>query len=83
MMAWFAPMAVETRMVTQNGLYPNAPDRKRAPCNARFARCARKNILAVAAAALAFAGNIASHAQNASATQHNPLSRAPHRRPTT
>ena len=61
-------MAVETRMVTQIGLYPNAPDRERAPCNARFARCARKNILAVAAAALV-AGNIASHAQNASATQ--------------
>jgi hypothetical protein len=75
MIAWFAPMAVETKMGMQNGLHPKATDRERTPCNARFAGCARKNILVVAAAALV-AGNIASHAQNASATQEQSVAAA-------
>jgi hypothetical protein len=71
-MAWFAPVTIETKMCPSIGLYPEELDGGQALLNAKFAGCAVKNIIGIAAVALVACGDV-SHAQTvAAATQTAP-----------
>jgi hypothetical protein len=62
MMAWFAPIAVETKRRAQIGLSPEESEGGQALFTARVAGCAMKHILVITAVALA-AWSTVSHAQ--------------------
>jgi hypothetical protein len=66
MKTWCAPMAVETRMGTQFGLYPAESDGGQPRFHATFAGCTVKNIIVIAAVALAACSGV-SHAQTEAA----------------
>ena len=51
-MAWFAPMAVETKMGAQSGLSPAESEGGQALCNVKPAGCVMKNMLVMTAVAL-------------------------------
>jgi len=71
MMAWFAPVEIGAPI----GLYPEASNGGQALLNAKFAGCAVKNIIVIAAAVALVACNHQSHPQNmAAATQTVPNS---------
>ena len=67
-MAWFTPMAVETKRRVQSGLYPEESDGRQALCNTRFAECAMKNIIVMTVVALVACSTV-SHAQTAPTPQ--------------
>jgi hypothetical protein len=67
MMAWFAPMTVETKLDAQIGLYPEELNGGQSVFNAKLAGCAMKNIMVITTAALV-ACSTASHAPPAAGT---------------
>ena len=72
MIAWFAPMVIATKMGPPIDLCPEESDGGQALLNAKFAGCALKNIIGIAAVALASFGGV-SHVQTvAAATQTVP-----------
>jgi hypothetical protein len=72
MIACFAPVTVETKTVGRVALYPEESDGGQTLFNAKFAGCAMKHIIGIAAAALVACSTV-SHAQTgAAATQTVP-----------
>jgi hypothetical protein len=72
MIAWFVPMVIAGKMGPLIGLRPEESEGAQALLNAKFAGCAEKNIIGIAAVALAVCAGV-SHVQTvAAATQNVP-----------